>query len=74
MHRPAGGARDPWAAGFELTGPKGSDRGLAALALLVTLGRLDRLAGEQHAARLLAKTAAYQADQARVALPGAAGG
>ena len=48
--------------------------GLSLLVTLVTLGSLDRLATEQHAATLLAKAAAHQADQARMASPVAARG
>ena len=48
--------------------------GLTLLVTLATLVRLDRLAGEQHAATLLAKAAAHQTDQVRVALPVAARG
>lgn len=43
--------------------------GLALLVTLATLGSLNRLATVQHAATLLAKTAAHPVDQARIAAP-----
>ena len=48
--------------------------GLSLLVTLATLGSLDRLAGEQRAASLLAKAAVHQAEQARLALPVASRG
>ena len=48
--------------------------GLSLLVTLATLGSLDRLAGEQHAATLLAKAVVHQAEQARLALPVASRG
>ncbi len=45
--------------------------GLSLLVTLATLGSLDRLATEQHAATLQANAAAHPVGQARIASPDA---